>query len=483
MKLTLKYLVSDAGWVPNYDIKSTGLNTPLQLAYKANVYQNTGKNWTDVHVVLSTGNPSYNISKPQLEAHYLNFTSAYSKRYSRIKTKKGYVFNPAIKKVAGTITDGSGLPLPGVSIIIKGTKHGTQTDFDGHYELEVPFGQELSFSYIGMHTQEVPLYSSIINLSMEEDVAALDEVVVSGYGSSSASQATGAVSSIRTERLLRGRTAGVNIRGISPIKRNQDQPLYIVDGIVREGFVEGDLDASEIQSVDILKSAEASSLYGSRGISGVVLITTKKSETIEGGTKTEFTIKKTQTIAADNDITAIEINTFRLPATYEYFAVPVIDENVYLTASFDDWEKHQLLPGEANIYFEGTFAGKTVLDPYTTQQEIILSLGIDPNITVTRNQERNFKSKSFTGNNRILERIYILEAKNNKSMAVSLKLMDRIPKSENKDIRLYDILTNNAKLDDKKGLLTWKVNLEPKQSQKEEFSFKVKYPKGRYVSL
>jgi len=487
LSLTLKYLVKDAGWVPNYDIKSKSLNASIQLAYKANVYQNTGKDWNDVIVVLSTGNPDYNISKPELQTHYLNFTSAYSKRYSPKKKKKGYAFNPAVKKVAGTVSDASGLPLPGVAIVIKGTNKGTQTDFDGHYELEVPFGQELSFSYIGMHTRDIPLYSSIINLSMEEDAQQLlEEVVISGYGTKR-NDITASVSSVSPEQLVQGRTAGVHIRGASSVKSHkvkyqQPEPLYIIDGVAVDGFVEGDLDASEIQSIDILKGANAS-IYGSRGVSGVVVITTKKSSTVEGATKTEFSIKKSYTIPSDNDITAIEINTFKLPATYEYLAAPIINENVFLTASFSDWEQHQLLPGEANIYFEGTYAGKTVLDPYTTKKDMVLSLGIDSNITVTRKQERNFKSKNFTGNNRILNRTYVLEVKNNKGIAVDLKLLDRIPKSQNKEIRVVDLVLNNAEHDTKKGLLTWKMKLEPQETTKEQFSFQVKYPRGKYISL
>ena len=186
------------------------------------------------------------------------------------------------------------------------------------------------------------------------------------------------MSSVSVEQVLQGRAAGVNITNSSGIKirglnslRHYQAPLYIIDGIPVDGFVEGDLDTSEIQSIDILKGADGG-IYGSRGANGVVLITTKKSSTKEGATKTEFVIKKTYTIPSDGDITAIEINSFRLPANYEYFAAPILNENVFLTASFTNWERHQLLPGEANIYFEGTYAGKTVLDPYTTKKEMIL---------------------------------------------------------------------------------------------------------------
>ena len=317
-----------------------------------------------------------------------------------------------------------------------------------------------------------------MNVQMEEDAQALEEVVISAQGikrEGALGYATGTVGG------LSGSASAIRVRGNNSIS-SSNQPLYIIDGVPVEGFVEGDIDASEIQNVDVLKGTEAV-IYGSRGTAGVVLITTKKSSPQEGATKTEFVIKKAYSIATDNDITAIEINTFKLPASYEYFAAPIINENVFLTASFTNWEKHQLLPGEANIYFEGTFAGKTVLDPYTTKKEMILSLGIDNNITVKRKQERNFKSKSFTGSNRLLNRTYNLEVKNNKSIPIYLKLMDRIPKSQNKEIKVSNLALNNAVHDAKKGLLTWKLKLDSKEQQKESFSFEVKYPKGRYISL
>lgn len=282
LNTTLSYLVKDAGWVPNYDIKSTGLNAPLSLAYKGNVYQKTGQDWKNVKISLSTGNPNYNISKPTMDAHYLNFVSAYQKRYTPSTKKKGYAFNPNVKKVVGTITDESGAPLPGVNIVIKGTSTGTTSDFDGNYALDVPMGQELTYSYIGMFPQELPIYASIMNVRMEEDVARLEEVVVTGY-------ATAAVGSVSPERVLSGRAAGISIRGNSSI--NYTEPLYIIDGVPVDNFAEGDLDENEIQDIEVLKGKNASAIYGNRGDNGVVVITTKKSHTQEGAAKTEFTIK------------------------------------------------------------------------------------------------------------------------------------------------------------------------------------------------
>ncbi|EAR01437.1 DUF4139 domain-containing protein [Maribacter sp. HTCC2170] len=490
LQLLISYTVQDAGWIPNYDIKSVKMNAPLKMTYKAHVYQKTGVDWNNAKINLSSGSPSLNVSKPNLSSKYLDFVSRYSKRYNSATKKKKYFHNPTVKKVVGQVTDESGLPLPGVNIVVKGTTNGTTTDFDGYYTMNIESGKELVFSYIGSKTIEVPIYSSIINTNLEADAQQLDEVVVTAMGTSKKSYTTGSVSSVKMEDALQGRTAGVTIRGYAStgnntryIKTPEPQlPLYIIDGVPVDDFAEGDLDENEIQSIESLKGESATALYGSRGNNGVVVITTKKSK-LQEGVNSKFIIKKPYTVISNGDITAIELNAFELDANYEHFAAPMLNENVFMTATFKDWEKHNLLPGEANIYFEGTFAGKTTIDPYTTKKEMTLSLGIDPSITVTRKQNKNFKSKSFTGSNRILDRTYELVVKNSKSVPVQIKLMDRVPLSQNKEIKIDDIETYSASYDKKKGLLTWNLEIKSKETKTELFSFQVKYPKFKTISL
>ncbi len=492
IQLLVSYQVQDAGWIPNYDIKSKDMNAPLKLSYKAHVYQKTGKDWDNVKITLSTGNPNINVAKPHLGTKYLNFINGYQpKKRTTAMQKRKYVYNPAVKKITGVVTDESGVPLAGVNVVVKGSNNGTQTDFDGYFSIQTKGGNELSFSDIGYRVETIPIYSSVMNIRMEEDAQTLEEVVVIGYGTSTRKDITGAVSCVGSEdisRTLQGRTAGIKIRGSasqnwkSP-KITPKPPMYVIDGLPVANFVAGDLDEKEIQSIDVLKGDNAITLYGSSGHNGVVVITTKKSATEEEATQTRFIIKKPYSIASDSDITAIEINTFTLKAAYAYFAAPLVNENVFLTTTFGDWEQYQLLPGEASIYFKGGYAGKTTIDPFTTKKEMVISLGIDPNITVTRKQNKNFKSKSFIGSNRILDRTYDLEVKNNKTIAVDLKLMDRIPISQNKEIKLDNIVTHDAAYEKSKGLLTWELKLNAKETRKKKFSFQVKYPKNKHISI
>ncbi len=212
--------------------------------------------------------------------------------------------------VSGVVTDkSSGQPLPGVNVIIKGTSKGTTTDFDGKYILSnVKNGEVIEFSYVGFTAQDVAYTSQqTINVSLEEETAKLDEVVLVGYGTVKKKDATGSVTTITTEdfnkganvtteNLLQGRVAGVTIntsgapgsgseiriRGGSSLYASND-PLIVVDGLPIENSTGtgstsflASLNPSTIESVTVLKDASATAIYGSRASNGVILITTKK---------------------------------------------------------------------------------------------------------------------------------------------------------------------------------------------------------------
>tara|TARA_Y100000815_G_scaffold59395_1_gene47977 strand:- start:8370 stop:11384 length:3015 start_codon:yes stop_codon:yes gene_type:complete len=202
--------------------------------------------------------------------------------------------------ITGTVSDADGLPLPGVTVMEKGTNNGTQTDFDGYYSLNVGSAQSvLVFSYVGMKTfEEVVGDRSSIDVGLQEDVAALDEVVVVGYGTQVRSKVAGAVdqineqafegrSSANVAQSLQGKSPGlviqqrnsepgaglnINIRGISTLGNNN--PLIVIDGIV--GGDINSLNPADIESISVLKDAGSSAIYGSRANNGVVLVTTKK---------------------------------------------------------------------------------------------------------------------------------------------------------------------------------------------------------------
>lgn len=201
--------------------------------------------------------------------------------------------------VSGSVTDETGVPLPGASIVVSGTTNGTQTDFDGNYSLsDVPSNATLEISYIGYVSQEVPVNGrSTINISMVQDFQALDEVVIVGYGTQSRAAVTGAISSVGAEEItalpvanateaLQGRAAGVTVvntgapgtepsivlRGLGTFGDNS--PLFVVDGVI-VGNLSG-VNQNDIENINVLKDASTTAVYGAQGSNGVILVTTKK---------------------------------------------------------------------------------------------------------------------------------------------------------------------------------------------------------------
>ena len=429
LNLTIKYNVKEAGWFPVYDLKADKISAPLQLNYKALVYQKTGCDWNNIKITLSTSDPNTNNLKPDLNPKYLNFISRYSNYTSNNATKNyNLQYNPFVQNVSGIITDKSGTPLPGANILIKGTNSGVVTGFDGKFSINTSNGKELVVSFLGFYTETIPIHSSNINLSMKEDLAQLDEVVVVGYGNQKKSALTGSVSSIRSND---------SHRSYSPSSHKRKKETYTSNG-------------------DIIE---------------------------DGITNRRFEIKKQHSIPSNGDLTVIKIDNYEVPATFNYFAVPVINENVFLTAKIGDWEKYNLLPGEANVYFEGSYSGKTNINPNATTDSLTVSLGVDPNVVVKRNTSNNFKKIASIGSNKTITKTFDIEVKNNKQSPLYLVLMDRIPVSQNKDIKVDDIETGTAEYDTKKGLLKWKLNLSPNSSKKVNLSYSVKYPKYKRVNL
>ncbi|MBN3582336.1 TonB-dependent receptor [Algoriphagus aestuarii] len=204
-------------------------------------------------------------------------------------------------QVTGTVLDETGFPLPGVTILVKGTTRGATTDLDGKYSINASSNETLVFSFIGYSPKEISVGNqSVIDVALDPDLADLEEVVVVGYGTAKKSQLTGAISSVGSKEIqelpitdarqaLQGRAAGVDVTqpgskpGSAPQVRIRgrrsfnasNEPLYVIDGIPVVGGL-NDINPQDITSMEVLKDASATAIYGSRGSNGVVLITTKR---------------------------------------------------------------------------------------------------------------------------------------------------------------------------------------------------------------
>ncbi|MFD2936714.1 TonB-dependent receptor [Spirosoma flavum] len=237
--------------------------------------------------------------------------SDFEKKMSEIMTDKVQSFKSALMPVTGKVTDEKGESLPGVSIVVKGTQKGTTSDARGQFQLDVAErGVILVFSFVGYESQEVPVGTqTALNVALKVSEKGLQEVVVVGYGEQRKSDVTGATSTVsakeiakrplvRVEQALQGTTSGVvvasssgqpgrglsvRIRGANSITGSND-PLYVIDGFIG-GNIES-INPNDIESMEILKDASATAIYGSRGSNGVVLITTKSGQ--EGKARVNF---------------------------------------------------------------------------------------------------------------------------------------------------------------------------------------------------
>ncbi len=281
-----------------------------------------------IRIICSLRNPSSAPGKLQ------SINSGFSSLMIRIGLAAFLVFAAGTfnvkaqqMEVSGTVTDATDdTPLPGVNIVIKGTSTGTTTDDEGEYSLNVGSPNDtLVVSFVGYLTQQVPVNGrSVINVSMNPDVAQLEDVVVVGYGTQEERQITGSVSSVSSEefnrgniseptQLLQGKVPGLSIyqkggdpngeptirlRGISTVGANTE-PLVVVDGV--SGASLDNVDPNDIESIDVLKDGSAAAIYGTRASSGVILVTTKKGTAGEGpGVQIDYNGQVSSDFVANN---------------------------------------------------------------------------------------------------------------------------------------------------------------------------------------
>ncbi len=289
------------------------------------------------------------------------------------------------------------------------------------------------------------------------------------------------------EEVLAKKDYKLIIRGNASINNN-NEPLYIVDGAEMSKEEFGKISPSDIKSVNVLKDANAISSYGARGNNGVILVTLKEGMD-EYVTVTDNTLNLAFEIDLPYDVptngkaqTAI-ISSKEIETNYKHYAVPKLDNDVYLLAEIADWGKLNLMPGEANIIFEGTYVGKSFIDPNSTNDTLSLTLGRDKRVTIKREKLIDYSSVKFLGSNKIQKFTYQLTVKNTKKEAINLLLKDQFPLTTNKEIEVELIDDGGAEVNSDIGVLNWKLNLAAGETKKIKFTYTIKYPKDKIVNL
>lgn len=326
--LEVSYFVQSAGWTPRYDLRASGSKDQVQLKYRADLFQNTGCDWENVSLTLSTANPNIDNTSPTLNPWYLDF---YTYSYDQYN---GYDNAPV------SITD-------------------EETVVESKKELEK----------------------------------------------------TGIKQEFNTTKNLSDFT------------------------VMKQSF-----------------------------------------------TNVQFEIALAQTIPSDGKMHQVAIQDYMIPAQYEYYCVPKLDQDAFLMTSIREWGKYNLLPGKVFLFLEGTYVGESWLNTTNPDDSLRFSLGRDKNVIVKREQVTDFTSTKMIGTNTLKTFTYDISVRNNKQKDIDLVLLDQVPVSSNKDITVEIKEITGAQHTESSGLLRWTMDIKPGETVKKRISYSVKYPKNETVN-
>lgn len=319
--LQIDYLVNNAGWTPIYDLRAIDTKKPVQLAYKANVFQHTGEEWKNVNLTLSTQNPNMGGVKPELDPWYVDFRNYY--------------------------------PTKGKS-----------------------------------------------------------------FGAVNRAPAPAAAEDLMVERESK----------------------------------------AEIQT------------------------TSSFTTSVQTAISTEFQIKLPYSVASSGKPTLVDIANHSLNAEYRYSVSPKIDSDAFLMARITGWGELNLLPGEANVFFEGTYVTKTIIEPSDIMDTLAISLGRDKRIVVKREKLKDFTTRKSIGGTQRDSFAYEISIRNTKADAIKIVVEDQVPVSQNNQIEVFLQDAGGARYTEATGNLLWEFEMKPQETKKLVFKFEVKYPKDKVLS-
>ena len=331
-RIDLTYFASNAGWTPLYDIRSEAASGKISLTYKAQVRQQTGLDWNDVKLSISTNNPYANKTKPELNPWYIDYQVYRKELEEKTKMRSDAYFNA---------------PSVNSQMMNMGFAYGQRS-------------------------------------SMDDEIAQTPEAFTT-----------------------------------------------VVQQLIAA----------------------------------------------------EFKIDLNYSIASDNQVRMVLVKQSELNTSFRYYAVPKLDPGVYLVAQMTKLDELQLVPAKANIFFDGTYIGETYIDPTTMDDTLNLSLGKDPNIIVKRTLLKDQSKERIIQDKKERNFAYSIEVRNLKSSEIDLIIQDQVPLTTNPEITIEKSIIGKGTLDEKTGLVEWKLKLKAKENQTFDYEFKVRHPKDKVVQI
>ena len=236
--------------------------------------------------------------------------------------------------------------------------------------------------------------------------------------------------------------------------------------------------ANQIQSSPTLDEVV---VVGANGIKREKSTISNYTSINENQLNVSFDIDIPYDILSNGKAHSVALKEIKLPATYKYYAAPRVDKEAFLLAEINDYSKYNLLPGEANIIFEGLYVGKTTINPNQTSDTLNLSMGRDKKINIKREKVVDKSGTKFLSSNKEQTFTYDLTVRNNKKEEIFMLLKDQYPLSTDKDITIELLEDGKAKVNSETGILTWELKLAPNETKKIRISYKVKYPKDKVI--
>jgi hypothetical protein len=440
------YISPNASWKPYYDMRSDGIGKPIKLEAKALVSQNTGIEWKNVDMVLSTNDPYENSKEPVVAPWYINYNNYPQQKYQTQRNLPTVDYSG--EKIQGEVIDANtGEPMPFTKVSFPSNPTiGAVTDVDGKFSVTVPRNErQIIASFVGYQSSSLPINAPYIKFFLVADEVELEEVVVVSDNFKQSRTITKQDISLMPSR---------NASTISSTGRKRNRKNKAFAAAYDEERKLEDKKANYVQTNVVKKDL-----------------------------RMEYQIQSKMTIPTDGMDHRVQIDNFELNASYEYHTAPKIDPSVFLAAQVTGWEKLNLLSGESNIYFDGTYIGKSYIDVNSTKDTLSFSFGKDAKVIVERTKVKDKSSNKVFGSRQKYDVTWEIRMRNNGGASIPIIVKDQFPISTNNDIKVRNGEFGTASLDEKTGILVWKLNLPLGGSQNLQFGYSVDYQKGYTLYL
>jgi hypothetical protein len=440
------YISPNASWKPYYDMRSDGIGKPIKLEAKALVSQNTGIEWKNVDMVLSTNDPYENSKEPVVAPWYINYNNYPQQKYQTQRNLPTVDYSG--EKIQGEVIDANtGEPMPFTKVSFPSNPTiGAVTDVDGKFSVTVPRNErQIIASFVGYQSSSLPINAPYIKFFLVADEVELEEVVVVSDNFKQSRTITKQDISLMPSR---------NASTISATGRKRNRKNKAFAAAYDEERKLEDKKANYVQTNVVKKDL-----------------------------RMEYQIQSKMTIPTDGMDHRVQIDNFELNASYEYHTAPKIDPSVFLAAQVTGWEKLNLLSGESNIYFDGTYIGKSYIDVNSTKDTLSFSFGKDAKVIVERTKVKDKSSNKVFGSRQKYDVTWEIRMRNNGGASIPIIVKDQFPISTNNDIKVRNGEFGTASLDEKTGILVWKLNLPLGGSQNLQFGYSVDYQKGYTLYL